>query len=51
MELSAIQLVALFVNWDILRLHGEGLHFEVWVLNGVDCVDSRAPVERQQLFQ
>lgn len=43
-ELSSVELVAVFVGWDVCGGHGEGGHSEVWVVEGVYGVDSCAPV-------
>lgn len=51
MELSAVELVAVFVGWDIFGGHGEGGGFKVGVFEGVYGVDAGAPVESEEFFE
>lgn len=51
MKLSAIELVTVFVGWDIFGGHGEGGGFKVGMFEGVDSVDAGAPVESEEFFE
>jgi hypothetical protein len=50
-ELSSVQLVAFFIFWDLVRLHGQGLHLEVAVIESIDGVDASSPVESHQILE
>lgn len=51
LELSAVELVALFVCWDLVRRHGQRCHFKVRVFEGVDGIDARSPVQFHQVLE
>lgn len=51
MVLSSVELVAVFVGWNVFRGHGKRGHFEVGMLKGIYGVDSRAPIQSEELFE
>lgn len=51
MELSSVELVALLELGDLMWLQGERGHLEISVVEGINCVDSRLPIQVQQFSE
>lgn len=48
-KLSSVELVAVFVRWDVFGSHGQRGHFEVGVFQCIYGVDPSAPVQFEEL--